>query len=124
MAAKVTKRRSPGEGGCWPYQTKAGERFRVKGIVRQADGTDKEVNKRGFLTKKAGLEWLADASSVQFTRQTTGLAGSLKKIAGLPTGSALQDTASERQVNHMLFGEGKRSFSALWATHPPLNRLR
>ncbi len=65
-------------------------------------------------------EWLADASSVQFTRQTTGLAGSLKKIAGLPTGSALQDTASERQVNHMLFGEGKRSFSALWATHPPL----
>ncbi|HZZ98142.1 MAG TPA: M48 family metalloprotease, partial [Jatrophihabitantaceae bacterium] len=65
-------------------------------------------------------EWLADASSVQFTRQTTGLVGSLKKIAGLPTGSALQDTASERQVNHMLFGEGKRSFSALWATHPPL----
>jgi integrase len=63
MPAKVTKRRSPGEGGCWPYQTKAGERFRVKGIVRQADGTDKEVNKRGFLTKKAGLEWLADAQS-------------------------------------------------------------
>ena len=30
-------------------------------------------------------EWLADASSVQFTRQTTGLGGALKKIAGLPT---------------------------------------
>ncbi len=65
-------------------------------------------------------EWLADASSVQFTRQTTGLAGALKKIAGLPTGSALQDTASEKEVSHMLFGEGTKSFSQFWATHPPL----
>jgi Zn-dependent protease with chaperone function len=65
-------------------------------------------------------EWLADASSVQFTRQTTGLTGALKKIAGLPVGSALQDTASERQINHMLFGEGSKSFSQLRATHPPL----
>jgi Zn-dependent protease with chaperone function len=65
-------------------------------------------------------EWLADASSVQFTRQSAGLVGALKKIAGLPTGSALRDTVAERQVNHMLFGEGKRSFSQLYATHPPL----
>jgi Zn-dependent protease with chaperone function len=65
-------------------------------------------------------EWLADASSVQFTRQTSGLVGALKKIAGVPGGSALHDTAAERQVNHMLFGEGKRSFSQLYATHPPL----
>ncbi|TAM91617.1 MAG: peptidase M48, partial [Jatrophihabitans sp.] len=36
-------------------------------------------------------EWLADASSVQFTRQTSGLEGALKKIAGVPTGSQLQD---------------------------------
>jgi integrase len=57
------KRRSPGEGGCWPYQTKAGERFRVKGMVRMPDGALREVNKRGFLTKKAGLEWLQDAQS-------------------------------------------------------------
>ena len=53
-------------------------------------------------------EWLADASSVQFTRQTSGLVGALKKIAGIPAGSALNDTAAERQVSHMLFGEGKR----------------
>lgn len=65
-------------------------------------------------------EWLADASSVQFTRQPSGLVGALKKIAGLPAGSALHDTAGERQVSHMLFGEGRRSLSQLWATHPPL----
>jgi Zn-dependent protease with chaperone function len=65
-------------------------------------------------------EWLADASSVQFTRQTVGLTGALKKIAGVPTGSELRDAHSERQVNHMLFGEGRRAFGRLWATHPPL----
>jgi Zn-dependent protease with chaperone function len=65
-------------------------------------------------------EWLADASAVQFTRQTTGLAGALKKIAGLPEGSQLRDTHSERQINHMLFGEGARGVSQLLATHPPL----
>ncbi|HEY2167146.1 MAG TPA: M48 family metalloprotease [Jatrophihabitantaceae bacterium] len=65
-------------------------------------------------------EWLADASSVQFTRQTTGLEGALKKIAGLPTGSTLRDARSAQEVSHMLFGEGGRSFSQLFATHPPL----
>ena len=65
-------------------------------------------------------EWLADASSVQFTRQTVGLVGALKKIAGLPSGSALRDTVAERQVNHMLFGAGKRSFAQVYATHPPV----
>ncbi|MDT4947727.1 MAG: hypothetical protein QOJ37_322 [Pseudonocardiales bacterium] len=65
-------------------------------------------------------EWLADASSVQFTRQTTGLVGALKKIAGLPDGSVLTDAHGEKQINHMLFGEGKRRISQLYATHPPL----
>lgn len=65
-------------------------------------------------------EWLADASSVQFTRQTTGLVGALKKIAGLPDGSSLKDERGEKEISHMLFGEGKRSFSQLYATHPPL----
>jgi len=63
VSAKARKRRSPGEGGCWSYQTKAGERFRVKGMVRLPGGTLREVNKRGFMTKTAGLEWLADAQS-------------------------------------------------------------
>jgi Zn-dependent protease with chaperone function len=65
-------------------------------------------------------EWLADASAVQFTRQTTGLEGALKKIAGVPTGSAMTDKRSAEEVRHMLFGEGGSSFSALFATHPPL----
>jgi Zn-dependent protease with chaperone function len=67
-------------------------------------------------------EWLADASSVQFTRQTSGLVGALKKIAGLPTGSVLTDAHGAKQVSHMLFGEGSKSFTALYATHPPLEQ--
>jgi Zn-dependent protease with chaperone function len=65
-------------------------------------------------------EWLADASAVQFTRQPTGLAGALKKIAGLPAGSTLTDVRSAKEVSHLLFGEGRR-FSRLFATHPPLH---
>jgi Zn-dependent protease with chaperone function len=67
-------------------------------------------------------EWLADASAVQFTRQTNGLVGALKKIAGLPTGSKLSDAHGAKQVSHMLFGEGSSRFSALYATHPPLEK--
>ncbi|MDG4765454.1 M48 family metallopeptidase [Solwaraspora sp. WMMD406] len=63
-------------------------------------------------------EYLADASAVQFTRQTAGLAGALKKIGGLPAGSALGSPKTE-EVGHMLFGSGSR-FTALFATHPPI----
>ncbi len=68
-------------------------------------------------------EALADASAVQFTRQTDGLAGALKKIAIDVEGSALQ-VANRQEVAHMLFGEAGR-FNALFATHPPLlERIR
>lgn len=71
---------------------------------------------------KAGVsrqrEYLADASAVQFTRQTTGLSGALKKIAGLPAGSKLESGDTE-EISHMLFGDGI-GFSSLFATHPPL----
>jgi Zn-dependent protease with chaperone function len=63
-------------------------------------------------------EYLADASAVQYTRQTSGLTGELKKIGGLEAGSQLRSPKTEN-VSHMLFGEGKRA-SALYATHPPL----
>ena len=63
-------------------------------------------------------EYLADASAVQFTRQTAGLANALKKIGGFPTGSHLQ-AADPEEVSHMLFGTGAK-FSSLFATHPPL----
>ncbi len=62
-------------------------------------------------------EYLADASAVQFTRQTTGLAGALKKIAGLPSGSTLANPRNE-EVAHMLFAAGK--LREIFATHPPL----
>ena len=72
---------------------------------------------------KAGVsrsrESLADASAVQFTRQSSGLAGALKKIGGLVEGSQLADRGNAEEVSHMLFGEGL-SFSRMFATHPPL----
>ena len=68
-------------------------------------------------------ESLADTSAVQFTRQTSGIAGALKKIAVLSEGSTLQ-VANKHEVAHMLFGEAGK-FSALYATHPPLlERIR
>ena len=63
-------------------------------------------------------EYLADASAVQFTRQTEGIAGALKKIGGLAEGSKLTNDDSE-EVAHMLFGDGV-GYSALFATHPAL----
>lgn len=72
---------------------------------------------------KAGVsrtrERLADASAVQFTRQTTGLAGALKKIGGLHEGSRLNERGDAEEVSHMLFGDGV-GFSGLFATHPNL----
>lgn len=72
---------------------------------------------------KAGVsrqrEYLADASAVQFTRQRDGIAGALKKIAGLNAGSALHDHDAE-EVSHMLFASGFTSMSSWLATHPPL----
>ncbi|MHB1282671.1 MAG: M48 family metallopeptidase [Metallibacterium scheffleri] len=65
-------------------------------------------------------ETLADASAVQFTRQTTGIAGALKKIGALEAGSQLTQVHGE-EVSHMLFGEG-HNWSALFATHPPLEQ--
>ncbi len=63
-------------------------------------------------------EYLADASAVQFTRQTDGLANALKKIGGLHDGSHISATDPE-EVSHMLFGTGMK-LSGMFATHPPL----
>jgi len=68
-------------------------------------------------------EFLADASAVQFTRQTDGIAGALKKIGALAEGSKLASADTE-EVAHMLFGDGV-GYSALFATHPPIEeRIR
>ena len=68
-------------------------------------------------------EYLADASAVQFTRQTDGIANALKKIGGYTQHSYLE-VADAEQVSHMLFAVGAR-LSSLFATHPPLtDRIR
>jgi Zn-dependent protease with chaperone function len=69
-------------------------------------------------------ESLADASAVQFTRQTEGLANALKKIGGYPVASYFT-AADPEEVSHMLFALGSRRFTSLFATHPPLvERIR
>lgn len=55
------RRRSPGEGGAYSYQTKAGERWYWKAVITTADGTRKPVVRRGFMTKKAALDSMRDA---------------------------------------------------------------
>lgn len=62
-------------------------------------------------------EYLADASSVQFTRHGSALASALKKIGGSATGATLQ-ALSARTYNHFFFGQAD---THLLATHPPLN---
>jgi hypothetical protein len=61
-------------------------------------------------------ERLADASSVQFTRNPVGLSGALLKIAGTSSGSRLVTPEAE-EVAHMLFAAG---LPRLFATHPPI----
>jgi Zn-dependent protease with chaperone function len=65
-------------------------------------------------------EFLADASSVQFTRLPAGITGALKKIGGLAEGSRIRDGHAE-EISHMFFGDAfAGSFFNLFATHPPL----
>jgi Zn-dependent protease with chaperone function len=61
-------------------------------------------------------ERLADASSVQFTRNPQGLSGALLKIAGVEAGSKLVTPQAE-QVAHMLFAPG---MERLMRTHPTI----
>ena len=70
-------------------------------------------------------EFLADASSVQFTRNPAGLAGALKKIGGLENGSRIENPHAG-EVSHMFFGNGLgESFLHALDTHPPLEeRIR
>ena len=65
-------------------------------------------------------EYLADSSAVQYTRNPGGLAGALKKIGAMATGSRLLTPHAE-EASHMFFGNGMRgSWFSFTATHPPL----
>ena len=67
-------------------------------------------------------ELLADASSVQFTRNPDAMASALKLIGAFSGGSRLE-SALAPEVSHMLFASGLKS--SFFATHPPLEtRIR
>jgi len=70
-------------------------------------------------------EFLADASSVQFTRNPTAITGALKKIGGYALGGNIANNASA-EIGHFFFAQAfKSNFGGLWATHPPLDeRIR
>lgn len=71
-------------------------------------------------------EFLADASSVQFTRNPGGITGALKKIGGLGAMGSRLDHAHAEEMSHMFFGNGvSEPFIGLLETHPPLaERIR
>jgi len=66
-------------------------------------------------------EFLADASSVQFTRNPDGLVSALEKIGqeGKPLASA-----QAGEMSHMYFSQAiqPKLFSDLFATHPPIDQ--
>ena len=70
-------------------------------------------------------EFLADASSVQFTRNPDGIAGALDQIRSAPAGTLIANRYAE-EMSHMFFGQSvKMWFGGLFATHPPIEeRIR
>jgi len=70
-------------------------------------------------------EFLADASSVQFTRNPEGIAGALDQIRVASHGARIDSRRAE-ELSHMFFGPSvKVWFSNVFATHPPLGaRIR
>lgn len=68
-------------------------------------------------------EFLADASSVQFTRNPDGIVGALKKIGGSEIGSKIRAPKAV-EASHMFFSNGGM-FNFFLMTHPPLDvRIR
>jgi Zn-dependent protease with chaperone function len=66
-------------------------------------------------------EFLADASAVQFTRQTQGIASALYKISTHRYGSRLSSRHAE-DLSHMCISPTiKSSFSGWLNTHPPIS---
>ena len=63
-----------------------------------------------------------DASAVQFTRNPDGIAGALKRIGGLKSGSKVVNPGAA-EVSHAFFAQGVSGFmQSLAATHPPLKK--
>lgn len=65
-------------------------------------------------------EYLADSSAVQFTRNKDSIAGALKKIGAVSSGSFIESPAAP-EYSHAYFANGISSrWQSLFATHPPL----
>ena len=64
-------------------------------------------------------EYLADASSVQFTRNPLGLANALKKVAGM-TQVAREAKPAELEAQHMFLVSSGGFAEFLFSTHPPI----
>jgi len=70
-------------------------------------------------------EFLADASSVQFTRNPDGIAGALDQIQASGAGALISGRYAE-EASHLFFGQGiKLWLGNLFDTHPPIDeRIR
>ena len=70
-------------------------------------------------------EYLGDASAAQFTRYPEGLAGALKKIGGLATGSRIEHPRAD-EMSHLFFSNAlQEAWLHALDTHPPLeDRIR
>ncbi len=70
-------------------------------------------------------EFLADASSVQFTRNPDGIAGALDQIRSSGAGALISGRYAE-EMSHMFFGQSVRVWlGGIFDTHPPLDeRIR
>lgn len=68
-------------------------------------------------------EFLADASAVQFTRNPSGIAAALRKIASYHHQAFIQSPQAAAS-SHLFFGNALRAnfLGELFATHPPLNQ--
>ncbi|MCC5789189.1 MAG: M48 family metallopeptidase [Opitutales bacterium] len=67
-------------------------------------------------------EYLADSAAVQFTRNSDGIAGALKKIGGLHRKSYIRNDHAE-EAGHLFFGRvAALSLGGLTNTHPPLKK--
>jgi Zn-dependent protease with chaperone function len=67
-------------------------------------------------------EFLADASSVQFTRNPEGIAGALDQIRVAAAGAHIDSRRAE-ELSHMFFGPSVKVWlSSVFATHPPLDQ--
>lgn len=66
-------------------------------------------------------EFLADAASVQFTRNPRGIAGALSKIRGAVSGGQVRSPQAS-EASHLFFADALvHKFTSLFATHPPLD---